>query len=192
VASPSIDSTAQGRELIEAARRGDQDAYGRLVEPYRIQLHTHCYRMLGSVHDAEDALQDALLSAYRHWGEFRHASGAGTWLYRITVNAALSRARRRQPDEYLTDTGYTQGEVIDWSEDLARRAEAAELRSILEEGILRLPEDFRVTLVLRDVEGLSTAEAAAILELSEAAVKSRLHRARVLLRQYVSTYLEVR
>src|SRR5262249_14243908 len=107
-------------------------------------------------------------------------------------NAALARARRRRPDEYLSDTGYLQGELVDWSEDLARRVEADELRAVLESGILRLQEDFRVVLVLRDVEGLSTAEAAGVLELSEAAVKSRLHRARVLLRQYVSTYLDAR
>ncbi|HEY1295514.1 MAG TPA: sigma-70 family RNA polymerase sigma factor [Chloroflexota bacterium] len=170
----------------------DREAFEALVENYIDRLYRVAQRITGSPQDAEDALQDALLSAYRHWGEFRHASAAGTWLYRITVNAALGRARRRQPEEYLSDTGYAQAEVVDWSEDLARRAEAAELRAILEEGILRLPADFRVTLVLRDVEGLSTAEAAAVLELSEAAVKSRLHRARVLLRQYVSTYLEVR
>jgi RNA polymerase sigma-70 factor (ECF subfamily) len=170
----------------------DREAFEALVEQYIDRLFRAALRLTGSQQDAEDALQDALLSAYQHWSEFRHASGGGTWLYRITVNAALGRARRRRPEDYLADTGYRQPEIVDWSEDLARRAEAAELRSVLETGILRLQEDVRVVLVLRDVEGLSTAEAAAILDLSEAAVKSRLHRARVLLRQFVSSYLETR
>jgi RNA polymerase sigma-70 factor (ECF subfamily) len=82
--------------------------------------------------------------------------------------------------------------VVDWSDDLARRVEADELREVIERGINLLPEDVRVALVLRDIEGFSTAEAAAILELTEAALKSRLHRARVLLRQYLSDYLEGR
>jgi RNA polymerase sigma-70 factor (ECF subfamily) len=170
----------------------DREAFEALVEQYIDRLYRAALRLTGSPQDAEDALQDALLSAYQHWGEFRHASAGGTWLYRITVNAALGRARRWRPEEYLSDTGYLQAEVVDWSEDLARRVEAAELRSVLDSGVARLQDDFRVVLVLRDVEGLSTAETAAILDLSEAAVKSRLHRARVLLRQFVSTYLETR
>jgi RNA polymerase sigma-70 factor (ECF subfamily) len=175
-----------------AGEHNDRTAFEALVEDYIDRLYRAALRITGSPQDAEDALQDALLSAYQHWGEFRHASTGGTWLYRITVNAALGRTRRRRPEDYLSDDGYAQAEVVDWSEDLARRVESAELRTILEEGILRLPEDFRVALVLRDVEGLSTAQAAEALELTEAAVKSRLHRARVLLRQYVSSYLEAR
>jgi RNA polymerase sigma-70 factor (ECF subfamily) len=170
----------------------DREAFEALVEEYIDRLYRAALRVNGSPQDAEDAVQDALLSAYQHWGEFQHESSGGTWLYRITINAALSRARRRRPEEYLTDTGYAEERVVDWSEDLARRIEADELHAILEDGISRLPEDFRVALVLRDVEGLSTTEAAAILELSESALKSRLHRARVLLRQYISTYLEGR
>src|SRR5215831_19540819 len=110
---------------------GDREAFETLVEDYIDRLYRAARRITGSPQDAEDALQDALLSAYQHWGEFRHASAGGTWLYRITVNAALSRARRRRPEEYLADTGYRQSEIVDWSEDLARRAEAAELRSVL-------------------------------------------------------------
>ena len=171
---------------------GDRQAFEALVENYINRLYGVALRITGSPQDAEDAVQDALLSAYRHWGEFRQESSRGTWLYRITINAALARTRRRHPEDYLTDSGYEHAWITDWSEDLARRVEAAELRSILEDGIMRLPDEFRLALVLRDVEGFSTAEAAAILEVSEAAVKSRLHRARVLLRQYVSNSLESR
>jgi RNA polymerase sigma-70 factor (ECF subfamily) len=167
-----------------------REAFEALVEEYIDRLFSAALRITGSRQDAEDAVQDALLSAYRHWGEFRQASRGGTWLYRITVNSALGRTRRRRPEEYLSDTAYQQAEVVDWSEDLARRLETAELRALLEDGIVHLPEEFRVALVLRDVEGLSTAEAATILDISEAALKSRLHRARVLLREHISSYLE--
>ena len=177
---------------MEPPSRGPSEpgAFEALVELYIDRLYGVARRITGSPQDAEDAVQDALLSAYRHWGEFRHASTGETWLYRITINAALARTRRRRPEEYLTDTGYADVSSTDWSEYLARRVEAAELRVILDDGILRLPDEFRVALVLRDVQGFSTSETAEIIEVSEAAVKSRLHRARVLLRQYVSSCLE--
>jgi RNA polymerase sigma-70 factor, ECF subfamily len=177
---------------MQPPSRGDSDreAFEALVERYIDRLYGVAWRITGSPQDAEDAVQDALLSAYQHWGEFRYASSGETWLYRITINAALGRTRRRRPEDYLTDTGYADVRITDWSEDLAQRIEAAELRTVLEDGIWRLPEEFRVALVLRDVQGFSTAEAAEVLEISEAALKSRLHRARVLLRQYVSTFFD--
>jgi RNA polymerase sigma-70 factor, ECF subfamily len=91
-----MDSTAQGRELLlQAARRGDQDAYARLVEPYRTQLHAHCYGMLGSVHDAEDALQDTLLRAWRRLPRFEGRSSLRSWLFQIATNASLRLIERR-------------------------------------------------------------------------------------------------
>src|SRR5437588_11555856 len=88
-------STAQERELLEAARRGDEDAYARLVGPHRSELHAHCYRMLGSVHDAEDALQDALLRAWRGRKRFEGRSSPRSWLYRIATNPCLELIWRR-------------------------------------------------------------------------------------------------
>src|SRR5947209_10985125 len=88
-------STAQERELLEAARRGDEDAYARLVGPHRSELHAHCYRMLGSVHDAEDALQDALLRAWRGLSQFEGRSSLRSWLYRIATNSCLRLIERR-------------------------------------------------------------------------------------------------
>src|SRR5437762_13295629 len=88
-------SSAQERELLEAARGGDEDAYGRLVEPHRSELHAHCYRMLGSVHDAEDALQDALLRAWRGLARFEGRSSLRSWLYRIATNTCLDLIGRR-------------------------------------------------------------------------------------------------
>jgi RNA polymerase sigma-70 factor (ECF subfamily) len=173
-----------------AGGTGDRRAFEGLVEQYLDRLYSVAFRITGSPQDAEDAIQDALLSAYQHWAAFRGQASGSTWLYRIVVNAALQRVRRRRPEEYLAETASEEVWVTDWSEDLARRVEAAELRWVLERGIGLLPEELRVVLVLRDVDGLATADTAAVLELTEAAVKSRLHRARVLLRQYLTEYLE--
>src|SRR5216110_126224 len=100
----AISSTPQERDLLEAARGGDEGAFGRLVEPYRGQLHAHCYRMLGSVHDAEDSLQDALLRAWRALGKFEGRSSLRSWLYTIATNTCLNaiaaRPKRVLPIDY--------------------------------------------------------------------------------------------
>src|SRR5919106_5662526 len=103
--SASATPTAQERELIEAARDGDEDAFRRLVEPRRGELHAHCYRMLGSLHDAEDALQDALLRAWRGLPRFEGRSSPGSWLYRIATNACLDAIARRPKRVLPVDYG---------------------------------------------------------------------------------------
>jgi RNA polymerase sigma-70 factor, ECF subfamily len=179
---------------MEPPAGGEQDlqAFEHLIEGYTDRLFSIALRITGSIEDAEDATQDAVLSAYQNWAQFRGEARGSTWLYRILVNAALQHVRRRHPQDYLTATGYDEATVVDWSEDLARRVEDNDLREMLEQGIALLPEDLRVAIVLRDVEGLSTADSAAIMEVSEPALKSRLHRARVLLRQWVADYLDRR
>ncbi len=170
----------------------DPAAFEGLVEEYADRLYSLALRVTGSAQDAEDAVQDAFHAAYRQREQFRGEAAVGTWLYRIALNAALQRVRARRPAPSLDDPGYDRARVVDWSQDLARRAETGELRETIERGLARLPEDERVALVLRDVEGFSTAEAAETLQVSEAALKSRLHRGRVLLRQYLADYLEAR
>ena len=98
-------SPTRERALLEAARRDDGVAFGQLVEPYRAELHAHCYRMLGSVHDADDALQDALLGAWRGLAGFEGRSSLRSWLYRITTNACLRLLRRRPRRLLSADTG---------------------------------------------------------------------------------------
>src|SRR5256885_10551151 len=95
----------QERNLLEAARGGDQDAYGRLLEPYRAQLHAHCYRMLGSVHDAEDALQETSLRAWRGLARFEGRSSLRSWLYTIATNTCLNLIARRPTRVLPTDSG---------------------------------------------------------------------------------------
>jgi RNA polymerase sigma-70 factor, ECF subfamily len=92
--SSSTGATGLQRELLEAARRGDEDAFGRLVEPHRARLHAHCYRMLGSVHDAEDALQDVLLRAWRGLHRFDNRRSLRPWLHKIATNACLDAIAR--------------------------------------------------------------------------------------------------
>jgi RNA polymerase sigma-70 factor, ECF subfamily len=164
-------------------------AFEQLVEEFGDRVYSIALRITGSPADAEDAMQDAFLSAFRSWSSFRADASPRTWLYRIAVNAALQRVRAGRPVEYLSEEEGELEDVRDWSGDVPEAAARAELLAELERGIGLLPPELRVALVLRDIEGLSTAETAASLELSEPAVKSRLHRARVLLRGFLQDYL---
>jgi RNA polymerase sigma-70 factor (ECF subfamily) len=164
--------------------------FDRLILEYGDRIYGAALRITGSAADAEDVIQETFLEAYEHRESFRGQAAPTTWLYRIAMNAALQKVRQRRPVTYLDDTGYDEPRVTDWSSDLARRVEIAELRQQLERGIARLAEEIRVVVVLRDVEGLSAGEVGQILDLSESAVKSRLHRGRVLLRQFLSGYLQ--
>jgi RNA polymerase sigma-70 factor (ECF subfamily) len=195
-------SAVLDRRLLEAASGGDRSAYERLVEPHRGELHAHCYRMLGSVHDAEDALQEALVRAWRGLGRFEGRSSLRAWLYRIATNTCLDaiakRPRRVLPIDYgpPADPHRGPGEPLVesvWVEPIdderlglpdgraspeARyeQREAVELAFIA--ALQLLPARQRAVLILREVLGFSAAEVAAQLETSVAAVNSALQRAR--------------
>jgi len=162
----------------------DLVAFEQLVAEYGDRVFGIALRVTGSPSDAEEVMQEAFLLAFRSWSTFRGESAPTTWLYRIAVNAALMKVRARPGVELLTERD-EDADVAAWTADAAQAVLLGELREQIEAGITRLPEDLQVTLVLRDIEGLSTSETASALEITEAAVKSRLHRARVLLRTHL-------
>ena len=165
------------------------DDFNTLVEKHSDFVYNVAYRMMGSAEEAEDVAQDAFLSAYRAWDRFRGQSRVSTWLYRITVNAALMRLRKTKLARTLTQTGIEDMEIADWDRSPSSEAANTELGEKLQEGINRLEPDLRAAVVLRDVQGFSNTEAAEALEVTVAALKSRLHRARVLLRKYLADYI---
>ena len=183
--------------LAERARHQTQEVhsvadFGEIVTQYSDLVYNVAFKMMGRPEDAEDVAQDAFLSAHRAFARFRGESKVSTWLYRITVNAALMRLRKEKKNRTLTRTGLDGVDIPDWSDTPERFASNSELGDRLREGVELLPDDFKAAVVLRDVEGLSNSEAAEVLEITVSSLKSRLHRGRVLLRQHLEDYLEVR
>ena len=168
----------------------DRGTFERLIEEYADRIYNVALRITGNAADAEDVMQEAFENAYRAWPEFRGEAAPSTWLYRIAVNQALMRVRRR-PIEFLTELPAGE-DLRDWSAEISERGERLELRGLLETAIALLEPDLRAALVLRDIDGLSTSETADALEITESAVKSRLHRARRLVRQRLADYFQDR
>lgn len=176
-------------ELVTRAQAGDRAAFEELVRANTDRLYAVVLRFTADPVEAEEVLQDAFLRAWRSIARFQGRSAFFTWLYRIGINEAKRRAGRRPAagkEVSLEDSPIEQ--APDWSEAPEVRAEQAELRQILEEAIRELPDSYREPLILRDIEGHSTREAAAMMELGEAAFKSRLHRARMAVRRVIDAY----
>ena len=162
----------------------------QIVEDYADFAYNVAYRMLRNVEDAEDAVQEAFISAYRAFDRFKGQSKVSTWLYRIVVNACLMKIRKEKSRaNYLVETGYNDDIFKDWGNNPEQAAIDGELRDVVEGGLERLSPDLRAAIVLRDVQGVSTEEGAEAMGLSISAFKSRLHRARLLLRQHIDGYL---
>ena len=193
---PAIGLTTSPLESSEAAfearadRAASEEAFSIVVEEHADFAYNVAYRMLHNVEDAEDAVQEAFISAYRSFHRFKGESKVSTWLYRIVVNACLMKIRKEKSrSNYLTETGYDDAVVHDWRNDPEKAAINGELREVVESGLAWLSPDLRAAVVLRDVQGLTTEEGAAAQGLSVAAFKSRLHRGRVLLRKRLDGYL---
>jgi RNA polymerase sigma-70 factor, ECF subfamily len=185
--------------LVEAARSGDIGAFESLVRRYDRNVFRIAQHITQNREDAEDVVQDAFLKAYQNLGQFQGQSKFYTWLVRIAVNEALMRLRRRRPERMVsidenvqTEEDSMPREIADWSPNPEQQYTQAELKDILGKTIQGLPPSFRTVFVLRDVEGLSTEETAAALELSVPAVKSRLLRARLQLRERLNKYFKRR
>lgn len=187
---PSLPSDDEGA-LVERAQAGDRRAFEVLVRRHADRLYAVVLRFLGDAREAEEATQEAFLRAWRGIEGFKGRSQFYTWLYRIGLNEAKRRAARRpEPGRVTPLDEDPRREAPDWSEAPETRAAEAELREALEEAVRTLDPDYRAPLVLRDIEGLSTAEAAEAMGLGEGAFKSRLHRARLAVREAVARYLE--
>ena len=186
--------TRPDEELVRFAQGGENRAFDELVRRYQDKVYRLSYKILRHEDDAAEALQDAFLSAYRGLKNFKAESTFSTWLYRIATNASLMKYRKRRDNHISLDQSQSQNEeaeplqLPDWSAQPTEELLTAEMREVMEEGIQRLPEELRTVFVLRDIEGLSNAEVGEILELSVAAVKSRLHRARIALRERLNRY----
>jgi RNA polymerase sigma-70 factor (ECF subfamily) len=183
--------------LVNAARGGDIGSFEKLVKRYDRNVFRIAQHITQNREDAEDVVQDAFLKAYQNLGQFQGQSKFYTWLVRIAVNEALMRLRRRRPERMIsldedvkTEEDSMPREVADWSPNPEQQYSQGELKEILGKTIQGLPAGFRMVFVLRDVEGLSTEETAAALELSVPAVKSRLLRARLQLRERLNDAME--
>ncbi len=183
---------------MQLAQGEDTRAFDELVRRYQDRVYRLAFKLLRHEHDAAEALQDAFLSAYRGLKDFRAESTFSTWLYRIATNASLMKYRQRRDNHFSLDgsRGLTAEaeprQLRDWSAQPPEELITAETREVMEEGVQRLHEGLRTVFLLRDIDGLSNAEAGAVLRLSVPAVKSRLHRARLFLRDWMTRYFEDR
>ncbi len=182
--------------LVSLAKKGDLKAFDELVNRYESRIFRLAMNITQNREDAEDATQDAFMKSFQHLSDFQGGSRFYTWLVRIAVNEALMRLRRRRPnvtslDEPIqTDEDLMPREIQDWGPTPEKRYEVTELNSILSSAIAELDPIFRTVFILRDVEDLSTEETAEALGISVPAVKSRLLRGRLKLREKLSPSFE--
>ncbi len=185
-------------KLVELLRAGDPGAFRTLVELNSARVYHVALKLLGDEQEAEDVLQETFLNAFEAIPRFEGRSSLATWLYRIAYNASLMRLRKRRQvttfslDETLTAEDES-GEalsplLVDWSAIPDEQLLTAEARQEMDRAIADLPEPLRAAFILRDIHGLSGAEAAEVLGISVQAVKNRLHRARLQLRDRLSAY----
>lgn len=188
-------SQLEESDLVQALKAGDQSAYAELVERYSPTIYNLALRMMYNREEAEEVLQETFLSAFRAVSRFEGRSQLGTWLYRIAYNAALMRLRKHQLPTTSIDEPIQNEEgdqiprqLVDWTARPEEILLTGELRSVLNAAAAALPETLRGVFTLRDIEGLSTAETAEVLGLTETNVKVRLHRARLALRERLTGY----
>ena len=195
---PAAPAVARDDEplLVAAAKAGDVGAFEELVGRYERKIFRLAQNITQNREDAEDVMQDAFLKSFAHLGDFHGDSRFYTWLVRITVNEALMKLRKRRPNQVSLDEPLESEEdllvreLADWGPTPEQRYGQNELHEILSGVIAQLEPAYRIVFLLRDVEELSTEETAQMLGLSAAAVKSRLLRARLKLRQKLNKYFQ--
>jgi RNA polymerase sigma-70 factor, ECF subfamily len=184
--------------LVAEARAGNADSFATLINQYDRHIYRLAFNITGNEQDAEDVLQDSFLKAYSNLGQFQGDSRFYTWLVRIAVNEALMKLRKRRGTSWVSldepgeadDRSLMPREVEDWAENPERAYAKTELQDILSQAIEKLEPQFRTVFMLRDVEEFATDETAKMLGLSVPAVKSRLLRARLKLRESLNKYFK--
>jgi RNA polymerase sigma-70 factor (ECF subfamily) len=197
--SANSQSAGDDTVLVRRLQAGEEEAFERLVRTHAGPLLAVARRFLGSEDEARDAVQDAFISAFRSLDQFEEGARLSTWLHRIAVNAALMRLRshRRRPEDPIEDllpkfdtSGTTVEFPREWKAPAQVLLEREETRSIVRRKIEKLPEKYRIVLLLRDIEERDTGETAQLLGLSTGAVKVRLHRARLALRTLLAAQFD--
>lgn len=177
------------KKRIKQVIRGDQDAFGEIVEIYKNSVYQLCYRMLGNRHEAEDMAQEAFLRAYVNINSFNQSLKFSTWLFRIATNLCIDRIRKKKPDHYLdAEVAGTEGltmysQIASDTPLPETEVESLELHEAVQKEILKLPEKYRSAIILKYIEELSLNEISEILDLPLGTVKTRIHRGREALRQ---------
>jgi len=186
-------------DLIRTINGGRQDLFYELVRRYEKSLYNFGLRMCSNPSDAEDMVQDTFLNVFKYLDGFRHETKFKNWLYRVATSACLKKKRRSKfaparelsLDDFLpADESTLTMEVPRWASQPLDQLLDDELGGVIRQALLDLPENYRLVVVLRDVEGFSTQEAADILDLTPTNIKVRLHRARLFLREALKTYYE--
>ncbi len=182
-------------DLVHASKNGDVAAFEQLVKRYDRKLFRIAQSVTHNREDSQDAVQETFLKAYQHLAEFRGDSQFSTWLIRITLNQSLMKLRKQRrtrevslDEDFETDEGMLPREIIDWAPNAEQRYSVSELRNILIKTIEELQPILRTVFVLQDIERFSTIQTAEVLTLSQSAVKSRLWRARLQLRERLNQY----
>ena len=182
-------------DLVHASKNGDVAAFEQLVKRYDRKLFRIAQSVTHNREDSQDAVQETFLKAYQHLAEFRVDSQFSTWLIRITLNQSLMKLRKQRrtrevslDEDFETDEGMLPREIIDWAPNAEQRYSVSELRNILIKTIEELQPILRTVFVLQDIERFSTIQTAEVLTLSQSAVKSRLWRARLQLRERLNQY----
>jgi RNA polymerase sigma-70 factor, ECF subfamily len=195
--SPQTAVAKDESSLVVEAKAGSYPAFEELVNRYEKKIYRLGLNLTGNPEDAEDVLQETFLKAFEHLVDFRADSKFYTWIVRIALNEALMKLRKRRSDKSVPvqdhvdeDGEFTPREFTDWRPNPEQLLAQHELRTILETAARQLPPAFRTVFFLRDVEGLSTQETAELLKLTISAVKARLFRARLQLRENLSKTLK--
>jgi RNA polymerase sigma-70 factor (ECF subfamily) len=187
-------------ELLERLKAGDAGALGDVADTYGSKIYQLAFRYLRNKEDAEEVTQDVLFKVYRKVGAFRGDAALSSWIYRITFNAAMSRLRtakyQRSQDEQRTaasaegdqPTAPARPEIADWSDMADERVFRTQLRQRVLRAILALPAIYRAPVIMRDIQGMSTEEASAMLRVKDQTLKSRLHRGRLILRKQLADF----